>query len=203
MRPKLWRALCVGLLVHGAHAPVLGAAQEIDGRAVDAAMERSGSMRHGEVYRFGTPRSDLGVTSPGVSARPSFAPGCWLEFGQPGPDEAVAVGGLVLTGAELDRVPARPQGEGVGQTAIHKHLLEESPALWWTHAYGDPARIARIRQVVGHGGRDDGRVYDASVPRAETIRAMGIGVPPSMGMATVISFQPTGGGRAAIDGDSR
>jgi hypothetical protein len=202
MRPKLWLALCVGLLLHGAYAPARGSAQEIDWRAVDAAMERSGSMQDGEVYRFGTPRSGLSVTSRGVSARPSFAPGCWLEFGQPGPNGAVARGGLVLTGDELDRVLARPQGKGVGQTAIHEHLLEESPALWRTHAHGDPVRIARIRQALGHGGRDNRGVYDVSVPRAETIRAMGIEVPPSMGLATVIYFQPTGGGRAAIDGDS-
>ena len=31
--------------------------------------------------------------------------------------------------------------------------------------------------------------------------AMGTEVPPSMGVATAINFQPTGGGRAAITGD--
>ncbi len=39
------------------------------------------------------------------------------------------------------------------------------------------------------------------MPRAETITADGIDVPPSMGLATAINFQPTGGGKAAITGD--
>jgi hypothetical protein len=210
------------------------AAEEIDWRAVDAAMGRSGSMQDGGVYRFGMPRSDLNVTSQGVPIRASFALGSWLAFKQSGPNEAVATGDLVLTEDELNRVLARLQQGGVGQTAIHKHLLEESPAVWWTHVHarGDPVQIARtvraaleltgtpaespggdgeapelaidtaqIRQILGHGGRNNSGVYNVTVPRAETIRAMGIEVPPAMGMATVINFQPTGGGRAAINGD--
>jgi len=39
------------------------------------------------------------------------------------------------------------------------------------------------------------------VPRAEKIMEGGMEVPPSMGVATAINFQPTGGGKAAITGD--
>jgi hypothetical protein len=39
------------------------------------------------------------------------------------------------------------------------------------------------------------------VPRAETIRDGGMEVPASMGLATAMNFQPTGGGKAAITGD--
>ena len=44
-------------------------------------------------------------------------------------------------------------------------------------------------------------MYQVSVPRAEVIRDGGIEIPPSMGLATAINFQPTGGGKAAITGD--
>jgi hypothetical protein len=44
-------------------------------------------------------------------------------------------------------------------------------------------------------------VYQASVPRAERIMQDGAEVPASMGVATAINFQPTGGGKAAISGD--
>jgi len=44
-------------------------------------------------------------------------------------------------------------------------------------------------------------VYQVSVPRSEKITEMGHEVPPSMGVATAINFQPTGGGKAAITGD--
>lgn len=60
---------------------------------------------------------------------------------------------------------------------------------------------AQIRQVLGHGGNVSGGVYHVTVPRAETIHAMGVEVPPSMGTATSLNFQPTGGGKAAVNGD--
>ena len=62
----------------------------------------------------------------------------------------------------------------------------------------DTAAIAR---VLGHSGRANGGVYGVSVARAETIREGQNEVPPSMGLATAINFQPTGNGRAAITGD--
>lgn len=240
--------LCVGVMVlvaacapgstpeASADASAAGAAtvQEIDWEAVDAAMGRSGSMQPGEVYRYGIPRSDLSVTSQGVQIRPSFALGSWLAFKQSGENEAVAMGDLVLTEEELNRVIARLQEGGVGQTAVHKHLLEMSPTIWWTHihAHGNPVQVAQtvrealaltgtpaaspqgggpatelaldtaqISRILGHGGRNNSGVYSVSVPRAETVRAMGIEVPPSMGVSTALNFQPTGGGAAAINGD--
>ncbi|HEV2122177.1 MAG TPA: DUF1259 domain-containing protein, partial [Chloroflexota bacterium] len=60
---------------------------------------------------------------------------------------------------------------------------------------------AQIHRILGHAGKLNGTVYQVSVPRAETIRAHGVEVPPSMGTATALNFQPTGNGRAAIAGD--
>lgn len=62
----------------------------------------------------------------------------------------------------------------------------------------DTAGIAR---ALGRTGRINGGVYQISVPRAEVIRVGGIVVPPSMGVATAINIQPTGGGRAVATGD--
>jgi hypothetical protein len=47
----------------------------------------------------------------------------------------------------------------------------------------------------------NGGVYQVNVPRAEPITEHGMQIPPSMGLATAINFQPTGGGKAAITGD--
>ena len=47
----------------------------------------------------------------------------------------------------------------------------------------------------------NGGVYQVSVPRAEPVRAEGMEIPPAMGTATAINFQPTGDGKAAITGD--
>lgn len=62
----------------------------------------------------------------------------------------------------------------------------------------DTAAVAR---ALGHAGKVNGGVYQVSVPRAERIVDMGREIPPSMGVATAINFQPTGGGKAAITGD--
>lgn len=50
-------------------------------------------------------------------------------------------------------------------------------------------------------GKVNGGVYQFSVPRKEPITEDGMSVPPAMGTAIAINFQPTGGGKAAITGD--
>ncbi|HEV8410401.1 MAG TPA: DUF1259 domain-containing protein [Gemmatimonadaceae bacterium] len=58
-----------------------------------------------------------------------------------------------------------------------------------------------IASALGVSGKLNGVVYQVSVARKERITSMGMEVPPSMGVATAINFQPTGGGNAAITGD--
>ena len=58
-----------------------------------------------------------------------------------------------------------------------------------------------VAAALGYTGKLNGIVYQVTVPRAERITEMGMEVPPSMGVATAINFQPTGGGKAAITGD--
>jgi hypothetical protein len=50
-------------------------------------------------------------------------------------------------------------------------------------------------------GTINGGVYQLNIPRAEPISEGGMAIPPSLGTAIAINFQPTGGGKAAITGD--
>jgi hypothetical protein len=59
----------------------------------------------------------------------------------------------------------------------------------------------RVEQILGRQGKDNSGVYQFSSARAEKITDGEMEVPPSMGVATAINFQSTGGGRAAITGD--
>ena len=60
----------------------------------------------------------------------------------------------------------------------------------------------RIEQALGRSGRDvGGGVFQVTVPRSESITEMGVQLLPAMGVVTVLNFQPTGNGRAAITGD--
>lgn len=206
----------------------------IDWKPVDQAMGRSGTMQPGGVHKYSMPRSDLHVTANGVVIKPALALGSWLAMKARGNNDVVAMGDLVLTQDEVNPVITKLQDGGVMQTALHNHLLHESPRMMYLHIHGegDPVKIAQavhdalgvtrtpgmaapdraasqplgidtaaINRALGHSGNVSGGVYHVTVPRPETIKASGIDVPPSMGTATSINFQPTGGGKAAVNGD--
>jgi biotin operon repressor len=59
----------------------------------------------------------------------------------------------------------------------------------------------KLDAAIGAKGKVNGGVYQFSVPRKEPITEDGMPVPPAMGTAIAINFQPTGGGKAAITGD--
>src|SRR5713101_1745869 len=56
----------------------------------------------------------------------------------------MAMGDLVVTEPELPDVTDALHGNGIDQSAIHKHLLAQQPDIWWTHfhAIGDATAIA-------------------------------------------------------------
>jgi biotin operon repressor len=60
---------------------------------------------------------------------------------------------------------------------------------------------ASLEKALGFKGKETGGVYQFSVPRAESITERGMAVPPALGTAMAINFQPTGAGKAAITGD--
>jgi hypothetical protein len=60
---------------------------------------------------------------------------------------------------------------------------------------------AALDQTLGAKGTNNGGIYQFSIPRAEPIKDGNMDVPPPMGSANAINFQPTGGGKAAITGD--
>jgi hypothetical protein len=58
-----------------------------------------------------------------------------------------------------------------------------------------------VDTALGAKGTVNGGVYQVNIPRAESISEDGMTVPPAMGTAIAINFQPTGGGKVAITGD--
>ena len=90
--------------------------------------------------------------------------------------------------------------------ALHAALAEsKTPLSAAPAAAAAPPPIdldtTAIDQILGAKGTNNGGVYQFSVPRAEPIKDNGMDVPPPMGSAIAINFQPTGGGKAAITGD--
>jgi hypothetical protein len=64
-----------------------------------------------------------------------------------------------------------------------------------------PLDTAELDQIIGRQGKASGGVYHFAVARAEEVTEAGMAIPPAMGTAMAINFQPTGNGKAAITGD--
>jgi hypothetical protein len=142
------------------------------------------------------------------------------------------MGDLVLAEDEVAPVMVESQSGGIDITALHNHLLGETPRVMYMHIHGmgNAANLAKaihqaiaktktpdagaaaappnldidtkqIDQILGHAGKNNGGIYQVGVPRAEHITEGGMAIPNSMGVATALNFQPTGGGKAAITGD--
>jgi hypothetical protein len=84
--------------------------------------------------------------------------------------------------------------------ALSKTPLSAPPAATTPPAPLD-LDTAALDKTLAFKGTVNGGVYQFSVPRAEVISEAGMTVPPSMGTAIAINFEPTGGGKAAITGD--
>jgi hypothetical protein len=115
-----------------------------DWSAVTSAIGRPGAVQSDGAMKYGFPRSDLKVTVNGVRIRPALALGSWVAFKRTATNEAMVMGDLVLTDTEVSTVIDALQQKGVQQTAVHNHLLRESPRVLYVHiaAHGDAARIA-------------------------------------------------------------
>jgi Domain of Unknown Function (DUF1259) len=209
----------------------------LDTAAIDKAIGKAGQAMPGDVYRVAFPRSDLNVTVGTVKVKPGLALGSWAAFKANG-NGAVAHGDLVLTGEEINPVISTLQQHNFEITALHNHLINESPSVMYLHfwgqgnaatlaasvkdalsktktpiaapapsptatsgATGDDLPAELIQQAIGVKGTVNNGVLGLSVPRPETIQMMGVTLPPSMGMATVINFQSTGNGKVAATGD--
>jgi hypothetical protein len=85
--------------------------------------------------------------------------------------------------------------------AESKTPLEAPPAA--ASAAAIDLDVKQLDEILGVKGRQNGGVYQFSVPRREAISEDGMTIAPAgpMGLATGINFQPTGGGKAAITGD--
>lgn len=229
---RKFTGMAMTALLVGATAMCL-AQENGDWKPVETAMGRPGQEQPGGVYKFAMPRKDMKVSVAGTAVQAGLALGSWVAFEKMG-DKTMAMGDLVLAESEVEPVMKKLEEGGVEITALHNHLLDETPRVMYMHimAEGDAVQIAQtlhaalaltktpaaaaaapanhqkidldtaqIEQALGRKGKVNGTLLQFAIPRAEKITDEGMEVPPSMGTATSINFQPTGGGKAAITGD--
>jgi hypothetical protein len=129
----------------------------------------------------------------------------------------LAEGGIEITALHNHLLRAQPatfylhidgHGDPVNLARTLHLALEQSrtplvsqPAPAAAAPQGPELDTAALERVFGRKGKASGGVYQLSIPRAEPITADGMEVPPAMGTAIAVNFQPLDGGRAATTGD--
>ena len=109
-------------------------AQGLDTTKIDQVFRRSGQMT-GDVYKVGFPRTDLHVSVHGLAIKPGLALGSWAAFTGTASD-AMVMGDLVLLENELNPVMEKLRSAGFEISAVHNHLIEETPRVLYLHYMG-------------------------------------------------------------------
>jgi hypothetical protein len=202
-----------------------------DWKPVETALGRSGSMQPGDVFKVAMPRSDLKVVVNETPIKAGLALGSWLAFKkngdqtmvmgdlvltedevspvmlklqQSGIEETAVHNHLLHDAPPIKYMHISGHGDAVKLAAALKSALAltgtplTSPAPSTSDLTIDATAIDK---ALDRKGKNNNGIYQFSIARAETIRDMGIDLPPAMGTATAINFQPTGNGHAAITGD--
>ncbi len=100
----------------------------------------------GGVYQFGVPRRDP-VTENGMQLSPAGPMGVatGINFQPTGGGKAAITGDFVLTGDEVNPVIKALRENGIEVAAVHSHMLDEQPRLFFLHfwANDDALKLAR------------------------------------------------------------
>ena len=221
-----WTVLCAAIVVA---APTFAA--DTGWKRVDDALGKAGTDLPGGVHKYALPRSDLKVEIDGVTLKPGFALGGWLGFLPMGDSVMVMgdlvlletevnpvmkkleEGGIEITAIHnhllrMSKPVFYMHVGGAGDPvkmaeALHAALALSKTPFETTKAPAAPIDLdtAAIDGILGYKGQANGGVYQIGVPRPEAIMMDGMAVPPSLGTATAINFQPLDNGTAAITGD--
>jgi hypothetical protein len=143
-------------LVGAAQSPTQAPAKApagLDILSIDKAFGRSGQVMAGDVYRVTFPRSDLHVTIDGVAIKPGLALGSWAAFKSVDPQTAVVHGDLVLTEPEVNPVISALQQHDFEITALHNHVINETPAVMYLHYWGRGNAVTLAQNVKDALGR--------------------------------------------------
>src|SRR5437667_1710474 len=125
--------------------PVMLAAQSLDTTKIDEAMGRSG-QKTGDIYRLGFPRTDLHVSIGSVEIKPGLALGSWAAFAG-NDNDAMVMGDLVLLENELTPVMKKLRAAGFDITAVHNHVLNETPRVIYLHYMGHGTAVELAKSL--------------------------------------------------------
>ena len=120
-------------------------AVDLDTAQLDQLIGAKGQA-NGGVYQFNVPRRDP-VTEAGMALTPPAPLGAAIaiNFQPTGGGKAAITGDFVLTGDEVNPVIKALRANGIDVTAVHSHMLDEQPRLFFLHfwAVDDAMKLAK------------------------------------------------------------
>ena len=91
---------------------------------------------NGGVYQVSVPRAET-VTSDGMEIPPAMGVATAINFQAIGATTAAATGDFVLIASEVNPVLRTLRANGIAVTALHSHMLNETPRLLFMHFWGE------------------------------------------------------------------
>src|SRR6266446_5834646 len=115
----------------------------IDTKQIDQIMGQSGKV-NGVVYQFSIPRADKIMDSE-MEIPPAMGIAQAINFQSTGGGKAAITGDFVLLASEVNPVIKALRDNGIEVTALHSHMLVETPHLFFMHfwANDDAQKLAR------------------------------------------------------------
>lgn len=130
-------------------APAQPPAIDLDTAQLDQIIGAKGQA-NGGVYQFGVSRSDP-VTMDGMPIAPAGPMGLATGIGfQPtGGGKAAITGDFVMVSSEVNPVIKTLRANGIEVTALHSHMLDEQPRLFFMHFWANDDAIKLAKGLRG------------------------------------------------------
>jgi hypothetical protein len=124
---------------------------DFDTAALDQILGAKGT-NNGGVYGYGIRRADP-INDGGMTVPASMGSAIGINFQPTGGAKAAITGDFVLLGSELEPVIKALRDNGIEVTAIHNHMVDEQPRLFFVHfwANDDAKKLAQgLRATLDH-----------------------------------------------------
>jgi hypothetical protein len=128
-------------------APATQPAIDLDTAHLDQIMGVKGNP-NGGVYQFGVPRRDP-ITMEGMPITPAGPMGAanGINFQPTGGGKAAITGDFLVTGDEVNPLIRTLRSNGIEVTAIHSHMLDEQPRMFFIHFWANDDAIKLAKGV--------------------------------------------------------
>jgi hypothetical protein len=108
---------------------------DLDTAAIDTALGAKGT-NNGGVYQFGIPRAEP-IKDAGMDVPAAMGSANAINFQPTGGGRAAITGDFVLIAKEVNPVMKALREHGIEVTALHNHMLDEEPRLFFMHFWAN------------------------------------------------------------------